>query len=233
MMYQNNDNEGQNHEWMSISDMMSGLMLIFLFIAILYILEMQMKKQEITEIVVTYDKLKRELNSDLKTAFESDLVRWNAEILEDNTVRFKNPEILFESGKSKLKDNFKTILNEFFPRYTTILSSQKYIEDIEEIKIEGHTSTDWENAKDENIKYLKNAKLSQERAFAVLDYVVNIDKEHFSWLIKILRANGLAFAKPVYIENVEDKNLSRRVDFKVVTKTEEKILKILEIEKNR
>jgi len=225
--------DSDNREWISISDMMAGLMLIFMFIAILYILEMQMKKQSISEIALTYDKLKKELNADLKAEFEPDLKKWNATILDNNTIRFTKPEILFESGKSKLRENFKNILDNFFPRYVKILSSKKYKVDIDEVRIEGHTSSDWKNAKDEHVKYLNNAKLSQRRAFAVLDYIINIEnqKNNFLWLIKILRANGLAFAKPIIIDSIEEKELSRRVEFRVITKTEEKILKILEIDK--
>ncbi|MEN8217007.1 MAG: hypothetical protein ABFS56_11685 [Pseudomonadota bacterium] len=81
-----------------------------------------------------------QLNHDLTQEFDSDLKHWNAIILKDNTVRFKAPKVLFESGKSKLRHKFKTILDDFFPRYVNIL--QRYRNDIEAIRIEGHTSGD-------------------------------------------------------------------------------------------
>ena len=44
-----------------------------------------------------------------------------------------------------------------------------------------------------------------------------------------MRANGLSFAKPIFTENGdEDVRRSQRVEFKVVTKTQERILRILE-----
>ena len=52
---------------------------------------------------------------------------------------------------------------------------------------------------------------------------INADKE---WLVKVLRANGLSFAKPL-----ETPELSRRVEFKVLTKSNEKIMDILDINK--
>ena len=50
------------------------------------------------------------------------------------------------------------------------------------------------------------------------------------WLIRGLRANGLSFARPVVsTEGIEDKNRSRRVEFRVFTKTKEQILRIIEV----
>ena len=40
--------------WISISDMMAGLMVIFLFIAISYMLHVQADKEKIEQIAVTY-----------------------------------------------------------------------------------------------------------------------------------------------------------------------------------
>ena len=46
------------------------------------------------------------------------------------------------------------------------------------------------------------------------------------WLIKVFRANGLSFAKPL-----EDDDKSRRVEFRVITKANKDLLKILDISK--
>jgi hypothetical protein len=45
---------------------------------------------------------------------------WDAEILKDNTIRFKSPEILFDTNSSKIKELFKNVLDDFFPRYLEI-----------------------------------------------------------------------------------------------------------------
>lgn len=222
---------GDNREWISISDMMAGLMLIFLFIAVLYILEVQKDKKAISKIAITYEELQKELNRDLKEEFSKYLIKWNAEILDNNTVRFKNPEVLFESASAKLKPEFKGILNIFFPKYIRVL--QKYKNDIDEVRIEGHTSTKWGNTANEYYRYLNNIKLSQQRAYSVLDHVVRLKSQtgNYEWLVKIMRATGMAFAKPILNNGVESEELSRRVEFRVVTKTREKILEILEMSK--
>ena len=233
----------KNNEWMSISDMMSGLMLIFLFVAVSFMLnvendkiKLQKVKEKITKIALTYQKSKIDLNKDLHKEFDKDLKRWNAEITKDNSIVFNSPEVLFETGKSEIKEKFKGILNDFFPRFIKILISPKYKNEIDEIRIEGHTSNVWLSAKDKKEVYLKNMKLSQDRANSVLNYVYLIDNfiinSNRDFLEKHLRANGMAYSKLKYLDENKTKIdylHSRRVEFKVKLKTEEKILKILKV----
>lgn len=222
--------KGDNN-WQSISDLMSALMMIFLFISVAYMLQVQHEKSRITEVAETYSKFQRELHRDLKVEFEDDLKKWQASLEKDNTIRFYAPEVLFEQGSSDIKPVFKSILNDFFPRYTAILFSEKYKRDIDEIRIEGHTSSEWEAARTFEDRYLANLSLSQLRSFEVLKYCIsNMDSdEKKEWLKGILRANGLSFAKTVLKDDGrEDKIKSRRVEFKVMAKTRERINKILE-----
>ncbi|MDE5592001.1 MAG: OmpA family protein [Helicobacter sp.] len=182
--------------------------------------------KQISDIAQTQQNLKAELYDDLMMEFSRNLESWNAEIDLDNTVRFKEPDILFDQGQKVVKKRFKEILDDFFPRYVKILSQDRYKNNIEEIRIEGHTSSEWTNANTLEARYLGNVELSQARALEVLKYcfgnpAINVDKQ---WLVKVLRANGLAFAKPL-----ETKELSRRVEFRVLTKSDQKILEILDI----
>jgi outer membrane protein OmpA-like peptidoglycan-associated protein len=231
-------------EWMSISDMMSGLMMIFLFIAISFMIEveddknraealaqMYKKSQDsIKEIVVTYQASQEMLNRDLNREFKDDLKKWGAEITKDNIFRFNSPEVLFKIGSSKISREFRAILNDFFPRYIYLLTSKRYINEIDEIRIEGHTTNDWGRRKSsKNMIYLKNMKLSQNRANNVLAYCYRIKTTHKEWLEKKLRANGMAFSKLIYTKsNRIDYHKSKRVEFKVVTKAQEKIYEIIE-----
>ena len=91
----------------------------------------------------------------------------------DNTIRFREPEVLFDTGDRYVKQRFKDILDDFFPRYVRILSLPKYKANIEEIRIEGHTSSSWQSASTLESRYLGNAELSQARAFEVLKYCFN------------------------------------------------------------
>lgn len=227
-----------NTEWMSISDMMAGLMLVFMFIAISFMIQVQTDKDKMREIAITYNKDKKELNKDLHIEFSKDLKKWEAEITDDNIFIFNSPDVLFKSGASDINDEFKKILNDFFPRYIKLLSSKKYKDEIDEIRIEGHTSNSWNSAVSEKTIYLNNMKLSQNRANEVLAYCYTIDnvliEENRKWLETNFRANGMAFAKLKYkdeAKQIQDFIKSRRVEFKVQMKTEEKIYKILEASK--
>jgi len=233
-------------EWMSISDMMSGLMMIFLFIAISFMIEVEEDKNQaekqaeaykksqdsIKEIVITYQASQTMLNQDLYAEFEKDLTRWGAEITKDNIFRFNSPEVLFKTGSSRISREFKRILNDFFPRYIHLLTSKKYIQEIDEIRIEGHTTNDWRRGASKNTIYLKNMRLSQNRANDVLAYCYTIrtlKQQDKQWLEHKLRANGMAFAKLIpKKDGTTDYRKSKRVEFRVVTKAQEKIYKIIE-----
>ena len=111
----NNLNKGS--EWISISDMMAGVMMIFLLIAVVYMVviskaekrlatqnaELLELNKQMSDIAKTYKNLQAELYGDLVAEFSDDLEKWNAEIDEDNTVSFREPEILFDQGKQEVK----------------------------------------------------------------------------------------------------------------------------------
>ena len=75
----NREQDTEEH-WISISDMMAGLMVIFLFIAISYMLHVQAEKEKIEKIAVTYEKLQSDLYAELEKEFEKDLNKWNVEL---------------------------------------------------------------------------------------------------------------------------------------------------------
>ena len=78
---------------------------------------------------------------------------------------------------------------------------------------------------------IKNAHLSQERAYAVLEYCYQLNPVFslHEWLNSVIRANGLSHGIPINKANgSEDQARSRRVEFRAVTKSEERILKIVQ-----
>ncbi|MFK5937842.1 MAG: OmpA family protein [Sulfurimonas sp.] len=210
---------------MSISDMMSGLMLVFLFIAIGFMIEVQSQKDKIVSIAESYRDSKANLNENLYEEFEDDLKVWDAGITKDNAVVFNAPDVLFEINESVLKDEFKTVLEDFFPRYIKVLSSKQYKDEILEIRVEGHTSDEWGDEKSKQKIYFNNLKLSQDRAYEVLSFCYALDDaivtKNRTWLEKFFRANGMAFAK------MREKSSARRVEFRVIMKSEDKVYEIL------
>lgn len=228
MKHHHTEEEGEH--WLSVSDMMSGLMVIFLFIAITYMMQVSEDRNQLVEIAVTYEKTKVAIYEQLQVEFKDDLKKWNAEIDKQSLAfRFQEPDVLFNVGEAEIKDKFKVILDDFFPRYIKIL--KQYQTDIEEIRIEGHTSSEWrKNNVADDKTYFLNMELSQNRTRATLEYCLmlpNIATER-SWIKRILTANGLSSSKPIIVNGVEDTVHSRRVEFKVKTNSETQIMKILQ-----
>ncbi len=224
--------EDKSSHWITISDMMSGIMMIFMMIAVAFMVtiendkkRLEMQHDKMRDLAKDYSNLQSELYKDLMKEFGKDLKKWDAFIDKDTTIRFQKQDILFDVGQKKVKEHFQGILSDFFPRYVKILYGDKYRDFIEDIRIEGHTSKDWEGSQSLERRYLGNAELSQERAFQVLKYCFSLpsitDKQE--WLIKLLRANGVSFAKPLATDE-----LSRRVEFQASFKANEQILKILQ-----
>src|SRR5690349_8591663 len=109
-------NLGEAH-WIPLSDLMTGLMMMFLLIAVLYMVQIESQSKKMKEVVVLYDVLRTQLYKDLSGEFSSDLDRWRAEISKENlTIQFKEPDVLFAVGSTELKPKFKQILDDFFPR---------------------------------------------------------------------------------------------------------------------
>jgi len=222
----------------SIGDLMAALLLIFVLLLFAALLQIKKKEKQFEDktaiaeqynnIVYTYKVLKDDLYQDLYREFKNDLPKWNAELTSRTlSIRFKEPDVLFEVGKVDLKDKFQIILNDFFPRYLKILRNSKYLDRIEEIRIEGHTSSEWnsEIEKSENI-YILNMELSQGRTRSVLKYVLTLinDIDSLKWTKERLTANGLSSSKPIPLsDGSEDKVSSRRVEFRVRTNAEETI----------
>lgn len=208
-------------QWISLSDIMAGLMMVFLLIAIVYMLKVQ-------EIANNIKLMENELYKDLEKEFKNDFSAWNMD-LDSLTIKFKEPRVLFEGGKDKLKFRFKRILNKFIPRYLKIVHSQKYSNIISEIRIEGHTSSDYFNLSSEEA-YIANMRLSQNRANNTLIYIFTfipeIDKDK-EWLRKKIAAIGMSSSRLIKtLKGKEDFKQSRRVEFRILLKTDEAIAKI-------
>lgn len=202
---------------LSTGDLMAGLLFIFILLLMGALLQVQEKAEQDEEIVRRYDQVKTQLYIDLEEEFKDDLKVWRAEI--DSTtlcVRFQEPSMLFDNNMSTLKENFKVILGDFFPRYIDVLTKPEYKDNIEEIRIEGHT--------DSNGEYFHNMQLSQDRTRAVLQYCMGLLKPtDIEWSRSLITANGLSSSHPILKDGVEDKSLSRRVEFRVRTNAEKQL----------
>jgi outer membrane protein OmpA-like peptidoglycan-associated protein len=228
-MRNNEEHIEQEEHWVSVSDLMAGLMMVFLLVAIVFMVNAEIERNKIRDVAVLYDKLRTQLYQDLVDEFAPDLEPWGAEISTDLSIRFGRPELIFDKGEMELKEGFKAILSNFFPRYLNIITSEKYREDIAEVRIEGHTSSGWLSQSDDDA-YILNMGLSQERTRSTLDFLLLLPEVQYEkvWLKEHMTANGLSSSKPVLLDDgTEDREKSRRVEFRLRTDAESRIAAIL------
>ena len=215
--------------WISVADLMAGLMVIFLFIAISYIRPIENTQATIRTIAAAWNESEADIYAALEDEFRNDLERWNAELERETlTIRFKAPEVLFGNATHELKSKFQLILSDFFPRYLGVLEGFK--DAIEEVRVEGHTSSVWQGAPTPEDAYFNNMALSQARTRSVLEFGLLLPAaEPFrEWARHHLTATGLSSSRPILTNGAEDPARSRRVEFRVLTNVKRQIVKIIE-----
>lgn len=224
--------EAENPFALSVGDLMAALLLVFILVVGATLLRVKENEEETVELISEYEALQDSLYRDLRTEFEDDLPRWSA-IIERKTlsIRFTEPEVLFEKGEAVVRPRFKRILNDFFPRYIRVLRQSEYRSTIREIRIEGHTSSEWSPGATEEEAYFNNMRLSQNRTRTVLRYVLRtLGREPTrDWTKNLITANGLSSSDIIYTESgKEDREASRRVEFRVRTNAESQMEKIFD-----
>jgi len=240
--------QGDNPFSLSIGDLMAALVLIFALLMSATLLQLQddlksKREQAIREeriakkvqlIAQTYRELQDDLYKDMTIEFRQELNAWSA-VIDRNTlsIRFKEPEVFFGRGDVDIKTTFKEILDNFFPRYIALLSQPKYRDTIEEIRIEGHTSSEWNADVDAETAYINNMRLSQDRTRSVLEYALGLvtDPGLKDWARSKITANGLSSSKRIVVDELENSEASRRVEFRVRTDAEKRIGDILGMKK--
>jgi outer membrane protein OmpA-like peptidoglycan-associated protein len=236
--------ESSDNNWISFSDIMTVLMIIFLFISISYM--MQVKKEQATrdEIFKEFKATKEELYNELNTVFKNDFQKWEVQLDKDLSIKFTNPDVLFLSGRTNIRPYFLGILDEFLPKYFDVILQEKYKDKISEIRIEGHT--DMTPVSKSEIPYIGNLILSQQRSTAVMEHFIrskyykSLQEHKRWWLLFNFTANGLSYGRTLddnreYTYNTKNdvnKEFSRRVEFRIITTSDKLIDKVLkELEK--
>lgn len=222
-----------NSVWLSNSDLMAGLMIIFLFISIGFIREKALEVVGSQDYVLNYltftDSKENEIDEKLEQEFSNEEKKeWQLEIIpNENLIRFNAPDVMFSQSNFKLNDRFKFIINSFFPRYVKVLS--KFGTLISEIRIEGHTSSEWKDTTYDKA-YIKNMVLSQERTISVLNESLNsltkfnLSKKEIKWAFDKVSASGLSSRSIIKNSDGSENSVkSRRVEFRYVLNETEKI----------
>jgi outer membrane protein OmpA-like peptidoglycan-associated protein len=212
--------EGNQSHWIPLADLMTGLMMVFMLLTAAFMLRVE---ETSGAVIKNHELTKRKLQIALEQEFGIDLKGWNAEFAGDLTIRFKDPDTLFATGSSDLTERYREQLRDFFPRYLRILDNGDFKEVVKEVRIEGHTSTQWSSAATARDAYLKNMRLSQERTRSTLEFLLGLQEigERTDWVIKRVTANGLSSSR------ADPKNQTgahnQRVEFRIVTTSDERM----------
>ena len=209
---------------------MAGLMMVFILIAISYMVKSR-------SAAVLYNNTQNKLIERLNDEFKNDLDKWNAKLIDSTlSIQFLSNEntidgfdkILLKGVALKLVRGLNQILDSFFPKFLNIISSNEFRNIIEEVRIEGHTSSI--GHKKVNNAYFYNMELSQDRSRNVLEYCyLKHTKDNLKpWLIDKATANGLSFSKKIVNDDgSENFKSSRRVEFRIKTNSESALKQIL------
>ncbi len=222
--------ESRQEHWVSMSDLMAGLMMVFMLIAITYLRLVHFQRQDVEKIAYAHRESHQAILNALRTELPpSVLSKIHATIREDLSVEFQATEFSFDRGSANMPAAFQVALAEFFPRYLRVIAMHR--ENIQEVRIEGHTSSEWgdgELGPDEG--YFKNMELSQGRTREVLRlcHGASPDDEVKGWIRKNFVAVGYSSAKAKSrADGSEDGAASRRVTFRIITNAETRIGQII------
>lgn len=214
--------------WVPYADLMTVLMVLFLFISISYMAMVQKKFSD-------YNGTRTEIYNELDSVFKNDFQRWNIVLEEDLSIKFTNPQVLFESGKDEINPSFQKTLDEFIPKYISVINKPKYKDAIAEVRIEGHTDNKKINDGRTGDPFIDNMELSQSRARNVLAFFRKTsafnslsikDQEKLTFLVT---ANGLSYGRMLndddnlYYKSKTGKislDKSRRVEFRIISATD-------------
>lgn len=223
-----NKRKHENGEhWLTVSDLMAGLMMVFLFIAIVFMMITQKENAKIKDVAVAYQENQIAIYEALVKEFSKDLDRWGATIDKETLAfNFQSPDVLFANNETRLSDAYKLILKDFFPRYIKVLAP--FRESLDEIRIEGHTSSSGLRGSSDTQAYFYNMQLSQGRTRSVLEYGYNLMPNESEWIKANIAAVGFSSSRLIIRNGVEDSNLSRRVSFRAITNADIQIKRILE-----
>ncbi len=211
---QKNTRDNQD-PWMSLINLMLGLMMVFFFIAIVFMSNnLQDKKMPSFD-----DEIQNETQASiyhaLQKEFQTEILKWNAH-LDKNTLSFDflSSDLYFIEGGKKLSEKYEKILSDFFPRYINVIKT--FRDDIEELRIEAHTSTNWKLDSTEEEAYFNNLRLSQIKTGEVFQFVYGLVPKETYWIKRNVIAVGFSSSKARIVKGIEDTQKSKRISFRVI-----------------
>jgi chemotaxis protein MotB len=209
--------------WLSYADLMTGMLMVFvlLFCFVMISLKQTEAKIKPTPTPTPTPKMSHvELKKAIIQEIAAELKKHNIQVEQDINTGDINiaSDGIFSSGKSDLSEKGKSYLKQFAPDYFGILNKPKYIGEISEILIEGHTDLVGND--------ISNMKLSQDRAQAAYEYIFGplkkqTNKDFYSKTVYKVSTAGYGYHKASLIKtSKKDDPRLRRISFRFRLKYE-------------
>lgn len=207
------DSEEENVFWVTMSDLLLGLTMVFMT---LFVLAMT----GFTQVKVQQQATQSEIAKKLSSALKENKIEAT---IDKATGQVKISDLeLFKVNSYELSPKGEEYLSKFIPIYiNTIFSNPKLYDKIVSVVIQGHTDSQmFKNISSKEAQFTTNMDLSLKRANAVEEYIfkTRYDKKYTDKLLKTLAVEGKSFTEPVLVNGKEDYNKSRRVELKLIVK---------------
>ena len=218
----------ENPYWMSFSDIMSALLVIFILAAVILILQLMEKQKEIDERQVKFDhdveqlKKAEQVRRTIIDEAVEELLRRNiqVQVSENHTIlRIPNQLLGFDTGAYEIKSRYRETAQEIGEVLHQVISKEDRVRFLDTVFVEGHT--------DSQTYYGRyrtgNWELSAIRAISLwlfwqdklgdadrLDLLANRDGD------PLFSVSGYADTRPVNErqETDEDRGKNRRIDIR-------------------
>lgn len=221
-----NNVDEENPYWMSFSDLMSGLLVIFILAAIALIIELTQKTQQIDDSIEELKKAEQ-ARRNIILEMQEELAQKNirVEIADNDTViRIPESTLGFASGQHEIPNNeqMQAAVREIGKTLHTAIIKQKRFRYLDTVFVEGHTDSEkiWYRGKG-------NWGLSADRAISIwdaweteLDLQPKLNAMNNAYGQKLFSVSGYAASRRVDLteETEAQKARNRRIDIRFTVK---------------
>ncbi len=149
---------------------------------------------------------------------QSDVLTYN---ITSKTLKLSDKTLAIGKSGVVMSEEYKELIRDIFPRLVKV--TKAYENEIAEVKVEGHSSSNYVGVEDVQRKFELNQVISLQRAKTVLGYGANLEvsavTENSDFVSNTYKAYGLSSSDVVRNpDGTENRLLSKRVEFVIIPK---------------
>ncbi len=211
----------ENPYWMSFSDMMSALLVIFILAAVILILQLMEKQKAFDQQVSQLEKAEQVRNDMLQEAVAELRKRGiKVEVSENHTVlRIPNELLGFDTGAYEVLPRYQATAQEIGEVINAVISKDDRVQYLDTVFVEGHT----DNRPYNNTQIKGNWGLSTFRAISLWQFwsselpeAARLNRLNNQDGDPLFSVSGYGETRPVNDQqsSEEDYRLNRRIDIR-------------------